>query len=106
MTAAMTAAPTPSTLPAFDGFHMIERLGAGGMGEVYKLRDLKLERTATTETGSTMIDLTAVICPYVLCPAVLDGMITYRDAIKEAMIEEMRRESRVIFWKSHAGALP
>jgi serine/threonine protein kinase len=31
-------------LPTFEGFHTIERLGAGGMGEVYKLRDLKLDR--------------------------------------------------------------
>ena len=39
------AAPQePSALPTFDGFHTIERLGAGGMGEVYKLRDLKLDR--------------------------------------------------------------
>jgi len=41
---AITAAPVPSALPALDGFHAIERLGAGGMGEVYKLRDLKLDR--------------------------------------------------------------
>jgi hypothetical protein len=32
------------TLPAFDGFQTIERLGGGGMGEVYKLRDLTLDR--------------------------------------------------------------
>jgi hypothetical protein len=31
-------------LPAFDGFQTIERLGAGGMGEVYKLKDLTLDR--------------------------------------------------------------
>ena len=31
-------------LPAFDGFQTIERIGAGGMGEVYKLRDLRLDR--------------------------------------------------------------
>jgi len=35
-----TAAP----LPVFAGFHTIERLGAGGMGEVYKLKDLTLDR--------------------------------------------------------------
>jgi serine/threonine protein kinase len=31
-------------LPQFEGFHTIERLGAGGMGEVFKLRDLSLNR--------------------------------------------------------------
>jgi serine/threonine protein kinase len=35
---------TPNALPAFDGFQTIERLGAGGMGEVFKLRDLTLDR--------------------------------------------------------------
>jgi hypothetical protein len=33
-----------SALPAFDGFQTVERLGGGGMGEVYKLKDLKLDR--------------------------------------------------------------
>jgi serine/threonine protein kinase len=32
------------SLPTFDGFRTIERLGRGGMGEVYKLHDLKLDR--------------------------------------------------------------
>ncbi len=31
-------------LPQVQGFQTIERLGAGGMGEVYKLRDLQLDR--------------------------------------------------------------
>ena len=31
-------------LPRFEGFETIERLGAGGMGEVFKLRDLRLGR--------------------------------------------------------------
>jgi serine/threonine protein kinase len=31
-------------LPTFEGFRTIERLGAGGIGEVYKLQDLKLDR--------------------------------------------------------------
>jgi hypothetical protein len=31
-------------LPQFEGFQTIERLGAGGMGEVFKLRDLTLDR--------------------------------------------------------------
>lgn len=33
-----------SVLPTFAGFQTIERLGAGGMGEVFKLRDLSLDR--------------------------------------------------------------
>lgn len=33
-----------SPLPVFTGFQTIERLGAGGMGEVYKLKDLTLDR--------------------------------------------------------------
>ena len=31
-------------LPAIAGFQTIERIGAGGMGDVYKLRDLRLNR--------------------------------------------------------------
>ena len=33
-----------AALPSFPGFQTIERLGAGGMGEVYKLKDLTLDR--------------------------------------------------------------
>ena len=32
-----------------DGFRMVERLGAGGMGEVYKLQDLKLDRVVAAK---------------------------------------------------------
>ena len=38
-------APAPAALPAFDGFRTIEPIGAGGMGQVYKLHDVKLNRT-------------------------------------------------------------
>ena len=33
-----------AALPQFEGFETIERLGAGGMGEVFKLKDLRLNR--------------------------------------------------------------
>jgi serine/threonine protein kinase len=35
---------TPAELPSFEGFQTIERIGGGGMGEVFKLKDLKLNR--------------------------------------------------------------
>lgn len=31
-------------LPSFDGFQTIERIGSGGMGDVFKLKDLRLNR--------------------------------------------------------------
>jgi hypothetical protein len=37
-------ARTGDALPEFEGFQTIERLGGGGMGEVFKLRDLTLNR--------------------------------------------------------------
>jgi serine/threonine protein kinase len=38
------AAQDDGPLPAFEGFQTIERIGSGGMGEVFKLRDLRLNR--------------------------------------------------------------
>ena len=43
-------------------------------------RHLILERTAAEASGATMIDLSHQICPRDPCPAVLDGMIVYRDS--------------------------
>jgi protein kinase-like protein len=40
----VAAPPSAGALPAFDGFQTIERIGGGGMGEVYKLKDLTLDR--------------------------------------------------------------
>jgi serine/threonine protein kinase len=42
------APPAPADL-AIDGFRTIERLGSGGMGEVYKLQDLKLDRVVAAK---------------------------------------------------------
>jgi len=39
----------PEALPAIEGFRTIERLGAGGMGTVYKLLDLRLNRTVAAK---------------------------------------------------------
>jgi serine/threonine protein kinase len=38
------AEPASTALPVFEGFRTIERIGMGGMGDVYKLHDLKLDR--------------------------------------------------------------
>ena len=39
-----------------------------------------MERTAAAATGATLIDLTPLICAGSRCPAVLRGMIVYRDS--------------------------
>src|SRR6187397_1543691 len=36
-------------LPAFEGFRTIERIGTGGMGDIYKLQDLTLDRTVAAK---------------------------------------------------------
>jgi serine/threonine protein kinase len=41
--------PGAAGLPQFDGFRTIERIGAGGMGEVYKLQDLRLDRVVAAK---------------------------------------------------------
>jgi serine/threonine protein kinase len=48
----LAEAPVPRErrdLPVFEGFETVERIGAGGMGEVYKLRDLTLGRTVAAK---------------------------------------------------------
>ena len=40
----VAAAVSAPALPSIEGFRTIERIGTGGMGEVYKLQDLKLGR--------------------------------------------------------------
>jgi serine/threonine protein kinase len=44
MRPADSIAPSPGAPVSLTGFRTIERLGAGGMGEVYKLHDIQLDR--------------------------------------------------------------
>jgi serine/threonine protein kinase len=43
------AAAAPDALPAIEGFRTIERIGRGGMGSVYKLQDLALDRVVAAK---------------------------------------------------------
>jgi len=47
--------------------------------QAFNWRYLKLERVAAADSGATLINLSDDICPVDPCPAVLHGMITYRD---------------------------
>jgi len=67
--AAEPTALTEEALPRFEGFQTIERLGGGGMGEVFKLRDLTLNR-------------------------IVAGKVIRRDPAAPASIGEFLREAR------------
>jgi serine/threonine protein kinase len=41
--------PNTGDLPRFGGFETVERIGGGGMGDVYKLRDLQLDRVVAAK---------------------------------------------------------
>ncbi len=54
-----SSAPTTTfagPLPQFEGFQTIERIGAGGMGEVYKLRDRRLNRIVAAKVMRPQAD--------------------------------------------------
>ncbi|HSC27099.1 MAG TPA: protein kinase, partial [Vicinamibacterales bacterium] len=62
-------APAAAALPQFEGFQTIERIGAGGMGEVFKLRDVRLDR-------------------------IVAAKVIRRDSLARAGVHEFLREAR------------
>jgi hypothetical protein len=52
-------------LPTFDGFRTIERLGSGGVGEVYKLQDLKLGRVVAAKVLRARPAITTGVADFV-----------------------------------------
>jgi len=85
LSASLDGGPPPAPadaapVPVFPGFRTIERLGGGGMGEVYKLEDLTLHRTVAAK----------VLRPDVRLPA---GLVS---ALKEARSLALFRDPRIV----------
>ncbi|HSK08374.1 MAG TPA: serine/threonine-protein kinase, partial [Vicinamibacterales bacterium] len=78
--AGAAAGAPPAGLPDFPGFRTIERIGGGGMGEVYKLEDLTLHRTVAAK----------VMRPDATVPAGLAAML------KEARSLALFRDRRIV----------
>jgi hypothetical protein len=55
-TCAFDGGMSASTLPAIEGFRTVERLGSGGMGDVYKLQDLRLDRLVAAKIIKGSLD--------------------------------------------------
>src|SRR5437870_3271677 len=50
-----SCSPGP-VLPSLPGFQVLDRIGAGGMGEVYRARQLSLERTVAVKFLDPALD--------------------------------------------------
>ena len=67
-------------LPAFEGFRTIERIATGGMGEVYKLHDLKLNRMVAAKVMRTD----------------RQGAVSVNDFLKEARTLALFQDRRIV----------
>jgi serine/threonine protein kinase len=86
----VSAAPAVAPLPQFEGFRTIERIGSGGMGEVFKLHDLKLDRLVAAKVIRSDRGPTSALASFL---AEARAMALFRDR-RIVQIHELRDQAQ------------